>query len=180
MRGALMWGTFSLTLKWLSSSRASYLWSKTATWRSAALAVIMWSAANVQQKNEESFLHWMSLFACGIVSVRIHFKLNGPHNSAFLELWMIYFNGVNELQWKELAEKLVKPFTHHRTLCRRACLWFYRFHACRCGLGLDTSILYLLCANTHTHTLMLTCTCIRMCTLQSRRKICSIAETQTI
>lgn len=24
---------------------------------------------------------------------------------------MLYFNGVNELQWKELAERVVKPFT---------------------------------------------------------------------
>lgn len=93
----------------------------------------------------------MSLFACGIVSVLILFALNRPHTSAFLELWMIYFNGVNEPQRKELAEKLVKPFTHHRTLRRRARLWFYHFHACRCGLGLETSILYLLYTQTHTH-----------------------------
>lgn len=91
----------------------------------------------------------MSVFACGIVSVLILFTLNRPHTSAFLELWMIYFNGVNERRRKELAEKLVKPFTHHRTLCRRACLWFYHFHACRCGLGLETSMLYLLYTRRH-------------------------------
>lgn len=66
------------------------------------------------------------LFACGIVSVLIRLTLHGLHTCALLELWMLYFNNVNELQRTELAERLVKPFAHHRELRRRACLRFYQ------------------------------------------------------
>lgn len=66
----------------------------------------------------------VSLFARDFMSSLMQFTLKGPRTFVVRELWMIYFNGVNELQRKELAEKLVKPFTRHTKLCRRACLRF--------------------------------------------------------
>ena len=97
----------------------------------------------------------------------IHFTLIRLHNSALLDLWKFHFNVMNELQRKELAGKLVKPFARHRKLCRRDCLRFYHCHACHSSLSWGTYIWnchkhavnhtqMLTCTFTHTHTQILT------------------------
>ncbi len=89
----------------------------------------------------------------------IHFTLNGARTPALLELWMLDFHIVNELQRKELAEKLVKPFAHHRKLCRRPRLRFYHRHACRSGLSFgDLHTVSVIHTQSHTRTQMCMCT----------------------